>query len=286
MISVLKPILKAILPKRIVEYLALVRRGEYELRQYWSGVYQRFSDVPASGNGYFSEALTKQAQKVMQEAIVKLSTDWPVPYHLEEENSYLPLVASLVRKSNDKFNILELGGGMGIGYLSMLACLENPGVLTYSIIDTPPVCEAGRALFKEDNRIQFHSDFPNDLDNVDIAFVKSSLQYFEDYESVLKKLASYNPEFIFFVKFAAGNNVTYVTAQRNLSGTVIPFLFLNLDTIREIMASLGYAPIYRSVLDRYYNQDNFSKDHQVRKYCNILFRRTEVPVGNTVRSSS
>ncbi len=273
MISILKPLLKAILPGRILSYLLMIKKGEYELRQYWKGVYDRFSEVPSSGKGYFSETLTKQALETMKKAIVKLSTDYPLPYHLEEENSFLPLVASLTNNTNGKLNILELGGGMGIGYLAMLGCLEKPGDITYSIIDTPPVCEAGRELFKGDQRIQFYDDFPNDVKDIDIVFVKSALQYFEDYESVLTKLTRYNPKFIFFIKLAAGKNVTYVTAQRNLSGTVIPFLFLNIDELIKFMKSLGYDPIYKSVLDRPYNQSNFPEEYQVKKYCNILFKR-------------
>ena len=120
MISILKPILKAILPKRILNYLSMLRKGEYELRQYWSGVYENFSEVPASGKGYFSEVLTKHTRKFTQDALVKLSAHNPLPYDLEEENSYLPLVASLALDTNDKLKVLELGGGMGIGYLSLL----------------------------------------------------------------------------------------------------------------------------------------------------------------------
>jgi putative methyltransferase (TIGR04325 family) len=253
----LKSVFKKILPGKVIKYLVGIKLLVYENRSYWKGVYKKYDDVPSLGNGYFEENLAIESKKYTQYLIDSLKKEGQLPYSLPEENTFLPLFSCALLSNENKIKVLELGGGMGIGFLSMKACLGNDIDLDYCIIETPLTCKGGRELFEGNDQIRFFEDFPSDLKSVDIVFVKSALQYFKDYKEVLKRLASYKPRYILFIKLSAGENLTFVTAQRNLPGTVTPFWFFNIKEVITIMSSLGYSLIFRGVLDRAYNQDNF-----------------------------
>ena len=261
------------LPSKIMKYVVGIRLLIYENQYYWSGVYKKFEDVPVLGEGYFEENLANETRDYTQKLIDSLKKESQLPYNLLEENTFLPLISSIVQLKEGKLKILELGGGMGIGYLGTKACLGDNIEISYDIIETPVNCRGGQELFRGNKQIRFFQDFPSDLKEVDIVFIKSALQYFKEYDQVLKKLVSYNPKYVLFVKLSAGENVTYVTSQKNLTNTITPFWFLNVGEVVSIMSTLGYSLIFKGLLDRAYNQDNFSREYQIRKNCNLLFKK-------------
>jgi putative methyltransferase (TIGR04325 family) len=240
--------------------------------QFWKGIYARYQDVPTQGESYFSKTLAREAYdatKILLQSSKRNPTG--IPFHVAEENTYLPLLVSVVavERKND-ITILDLGGGTGVGFISTVSCLPGDIGLSYYVIETPAMCEQGTELFKDDNRIRFLPDFPDKL-HVDIVFVNSALQYFENYREVLTRLCSYAPEYILLVKFSAGPFNTFATLQQNLNGTTSPYWFLGLSEINELFLSLGYSLIYKSALARHYNQDNFPETHRMGQACNLLF---------------
>ncbi|MDZ7646828.1 MAG: hypothetical protein U5K54_06425 [Cytophagales bacterium] len=122
--------------------------------------------------------LADETFKHTETILEDLKKNGTIPYNISEENSILPLIASLIIQEKQKVNVLDLGGGMGIGFIGLVACLEKNNNLQYSVIETPNMCLGGSKLFISDNRIQFYNDFPENLLNVDIVFIKSALQYF------------------------------------------------------------------------------------------------------------
>ena len=241
----------------------------------WKGVYKDFRSVPVSGNSYFDQEMAKETASYTGNLLNGFRNQNRIPYYLNEENILLPMVSAFIMKKEKSLSVLDLGGGMGIGYISLLGCIENLAQLRYLVIETPGMCAGGRQLFRDDKRIQFMSDFPDELPPIDIVFVNSALQYFENYFEVLTKLSGYNPEYFLFVKFSAGNVPTFVSAQRNLQGTNSAYWFLNIKEIIEKMTSLGYSLEYKSALSRIYDQDNFPKTYRLGQMCNLLFARSQ-----------
>lgn len=270
-------LLKRILPNRLIKYLVGIKMLIYQNKYYWSGIYQNFEDVPSKGSGYFGRfeaKLTNETKRYTKYLIDSLRAEKHLPYVLPEEDTFLPLICSIIIPEG-KLNVLELGGGMGVGFISMRACLGNDIDLKYHIVETPACCKEGRELFEGENTIKFYSDFPNDLKAVDVVFVKSALQYFKDYKETIRRLISYNPKYVLFIKLAAGENHPYVSSQQNVPGAITPFGFLNVAEVISTMSTLGYSLAFKGVLDRTYNQDNFEPEYRVKKNCNLLFKRNE-----------
>ena len=134
------------------------------------------------------------------------------------------------------------------------------------------MCELGAELFRDDKRIQFLTEFPAKVD-VDIVFVNSALQYFENYMETLQKLSSYNAPYILLVKLSAGEILTYATEQRNLKVTTSRYWFFNVNEIITCMLSAGYSLKYTSALNSVLNQDNFPVEYRINRTCNLLFSK-------------
>jgi len=90
-----------------------------------------------------------------------------------------PAVFWLHRALRTSRTLLEIGGHVGVAYYAferLLAPLEG---VTWTILDTKAVSQAGRQLARERGRTNLHfvSDFAEVADPVDILFASGSLQY-------------------------------------------------------------------------------------------------------------
>jgi putative methyltransferase (TIGR04325 family) len=243
----------------------------------WKGMYKSYKDVPVKGKSYNEKIVASETAGYTKSLVDELKTQRQIPYHVNGENTFLPLLATMVLEKNKKLNVLDLGGGMGVGFISLLSCVGEIKNLNYFIIETPAMCEFGTQIFQADNRVQFLTDFPDKLNDIDVVYINSSLQYFENYADILNRLAGYKPEYFLFIKFSAGEIPTYATEQINLRNTTCAYWFFSVDEIVACMQGLGYSLKYKSALDRIYNQDNFPQEYRVGKACNLLFSRVSNP---------
>lgn len=239
----------------------------------WKGVFQNHLALPVLSNSYFDQDLAKETADYTRSLLERLKNQKRIPYHINDENAFLPLISAVILKNKKKISVLDLGGGMGIGFISLLSCIEDIEELDYFVIETPVMCVGGSQLFTEDKRIHFLSEFPSKLPAIDIVFINSALQYFEHYLDILKRLASYNPEYFLFIKFSAGHIPTYASAQRNLRGTTSAYWFFNVEEIIEHLSLLGYSLNYKSSISRVYDQDNFPEEYRLHNACNLLFSK-------------
>jgi putative methyltransferase (TIGR04325 family) len=239
----------------------------------WEGVYQHYRDVPSSGAGYESERLVKDTLVHTHNLLAISKRYRSAPTETIGEHALLPLLVSAICEEKSTLRVLDFGGGMGIAYVHLVSSVVNWRRIDYHIVENNAMCDAGKQLFANDAHMHFHSTLPANLSDVDIVYVSSALQYIEDYRGLLKVLCSYQPRYFLFVKLSSGNIPTYATAQKNLPGTVIPYWFLNVDEITNAMAENGYCLIFKSALEREYDQSNFPKAYRLGRACNLLFSR-------------
>jgi len=271
----IKQVIKQIIPPLFYEIYKKYKNG-FKSAYIWEGIYQQYKDVPTVGNNYFEKNLAKETLAHTKSLLKSLKRNKYIPYHINVENTFLPLVSTLILEEKKKIGIIDFGGGTGIGFISLISCIENIeniDALDYYVIETPAMCKEGSRLFKDDKRIRFLDDFPDKLLKIDMIFINSALQYFENYSDTLQRLSAYNPQYFLFVKFSAGEIPTYATCQKNLSRTTGAYWFLNIEEITTLMSSLGYSLIYKSSLERTYNQDNFPFEYRLKRACNLLFIR-------------
>ena len=240
----------------------------------WSGIYERYADVPIAGPGFDGDVWINQTRAYTQRMLATSQSDGSIPKEVTGEHMLLPLVAALVcEQSGGKVGILDFGGGMGVAYVYLLSSLVNCNSIDYHVVEREAVCEEGARLFEHDKRIRFHPRLPAELGQIDILYVSSALQYIEDYPALLKELMNIQAKYFLFVKLSAGDIPTYATAQQNVSGTTLPYWFVNVGEIIELMATGGYSLKYKSALEREYDQSNFPEAYRMGRACNLLFSR-------------
>jgi len=242
----------------------------------WEGVYRQYSDVPVSKNDYSADHLVSDTM-IHTRRQIELSTKPDiVPTGLTVEHSFLSFLISLISRDRASIRVLDFGGGMGISYVHLKTGAISCDKVDYHIVENKAMCEAGAKLFDHDPQIHFHDTLPTEISKVDVVYICSSLQYIESYAELLDALCCYSPDYFLFVKLSSGNIPTYATAQKNLRGVILPYWFINIQEIIQIMAGNGYSLIFKSTLDREYDQGNFSVEYRLGRACNLLFRRANV----------
>jgi putative methyltransferase (TIGR04325 family) len=269
---------------RKVRYGNAAMKQSIDIKQYiWEGVYKNFSEVPLKKNqseakGFedfnkdvYINFLIEGAKKIINHP----ENNNIIPKDILEADMLLPLLISLAMKKNQKFKILDFGGGLGNGYLSLKRSLEKKNQIEYIVFEVDNVCQAGNSFFKDDGLIRFISKLPDKFPELDLIFLKSVLQYIEDYTSLLTKICEYDSRYIFFVNFSAVEASSYASLQNNGNEMQMAYWFINISEIIDIMYTNGYSIIYKSALSRIYDQNNFPESHRMGQTCNLLFEKND-----------
>ena len=262
-----KLLLKQLLPPALI---SLWQQKALPLGSYWKGVYSRLNQVPSSGPGFASDQwinLIRNSTERNQAAAKNCGT---IPWFVGGDRSLLPMLAAAIGADQERISILDFGGGMGLDYANITACLPRRWNIGYHLVESPRVCEAGATLWTGDERVQFHPTLPPNL-QVDIVYIRSSLQYVEDYSGLLAQLAGYRPRCFLLVDLPAGDIPTYATAQHNVKGSILPYWFFNVQEIIDIVAQLGYVLVFKGGQEKKYDCSNFPQSHRLEQMCNLLF---------------
>lgn len=269
----IKRLTKQWMPSILVDWYHTIKHGGQYHGYIWEGVYQNYRDVPAAGDGYADERLTQETLAYTRNVLASSRQHRFIPTEVIGEHTFLPLLVSILGSDRDKVSILDFGGGMGVDYIHLVNGVVHAKDVDYHIVENRSVCESGSRLFENDSHIHFYPSLPTNLDKVDIVYVCSALQYIENYTDLLTSLSDYHPEYFLFVKLSAGDIPTYATGQKNLPGTLVGYWFINVREIESLMSANGYVLIFKSALEREYNQENFPAEYRLGRACNLLFKR-------------
>lgn len=145
----------------------------------------------------------------------------------------------LVYKLNDKIKIVDFGGSLGFSFLALKNVPETRKKnIEYHIIETNGICNIGQDLFK--NKITFHNSIDK-TKNVDILYIKTSLQYAENwYDTLDKFIAFLKPQYFLFENLSAGKIETFTTLQR-WQNHLVPYKFINIDEIKSLLNACDYC---------------------------------------------
>lgn len=257
---------------RVIRYASRTRRPYI-----WEGIYSEYKDVPAKGAGFDSEewiSRTRQATLVALESVSRQPNG--IPYDIPSYHSLFSLTVALLKQHRERVRILDFGGGMGMAFANLLRSLgESKPPIDYLVVDNERSCGDAARFFEQMPCVQFSSTLPPDLGNVDIILLSGVLQFVEDYQSILKKLAALNAPYWQFTFVPAGDIPTFASGQMNVPGSTIPVWFFNLGELLEIMTSLGYRLIFKAAMERTFDMGNFPTTHRLPRQCNLLFQRND-----------
>lgn len=234
----------------------------------WDGVYERFDQVPVVGKGFASGEWLDDMEHYTRSAVLAIDNGALIP---ENVAPYHALLASLIAAQERRVRVLDFGGGMGIGFANVRRCSSEPDC-EYVVVDNQESCERGRELLKDYSSVRFVQELPEESGPVDILVLSSVLQFVENYDELLTRLAKFQPSLWLFTFLPAGDIPTFVSAQRNVPGSILPAWFFNAGELTKKIEALGYRLVFRSALDRVFDMSNFPSTHQLPRQCNLLFR--------------
>jgi putative methyltransferase (TIGR04325 family) len=264
-----KILLKQLIPPALVN---LWKKRELYLGYYWRGVYSQLNQVPASGTEYNSNQLITFMRNFTERFQTAARSCGTIPPFLGD-HTLLAMLAGVIGAHHESISILDFGGSMGIGFISVSTSLPGHWDISYHLVESQRVCETGETLWSGDDRIFFHSSLPKNL-QVDIVYSRATLQYIEDYPGLLRQLAGYKAMFLLLADLPAGDIPTYATAQHNLKKSILPYWFFNFQEIIDIMAQQGYSLIFKGGQEKKYDRSNFPKSHRLEQMCNLLFTQS------------
>jgi putative methyltransferase (TIGR04325 family) len=259
----MKEIAKRLMPESLLQLFRGIREATYRMRQTYSGVYARFEDVAEVGGGYEDDEWPKTAARYSRWAIVNNESGF-IPGAVSNEAALLPLLVSISRAAR----VLDFGGATGFSYIATKYGALR-GIDRHVIVEHQNVCTEGRKLFKDDPKVEFLTNIPQE--QFDLVHIGSALQYVSNYKELLKRLTDLKPRWILMTKLPAGDNVTFVTAQVNLPGKKFANWLFNAQELVRVMESLGYTLIFRSANDGQVNQGNVEPDYRLERFSNLLF---------------
>lgn len=244
----------------------------------WEGIYSSFDEVISSRNPHNDAVWAKMLLDSLSVAINCLTNNQPISVINLDEKNLLPFLVSIISNQREKpVSILDFGGGIGVDFLYTTQCLGEEKINKYVIVETENVCQLGAKIYENNPRVEFCTTVPHAI--VDIVYFDSALQYVDNYQDLLLQLAECQPEYFLFLRTPAGNIPTYVSAQMNVSDSIIPYRFLNMGEFSNFMSASGYTLKFSSSSSRAYDQSNFPPAFRLGHTNTMLFVRNSKHTG-------
>ena len=242
--------------------------------QIWDGLYGSFAATGAPGTVFEGERWLSKARERLEQA------------RQEEPASgeYLLPMAAAMLAGDGPLRILDFGGGVGISFLSVARTLPETVNLDYHVVESAATCAAGRQAHRDEARLHFHEELPDDLGAVHLLHLGSVLQYVEDWRALLRRLAGQAPGHVLISDAFVGEIPPFITVQ-DYYGEKIPFQFLNHGELTGFMsASLGYRLVFDCGFiptvqghRQFYSMENLPPECRITRGRHLLFRRTGGP---------
>lgn len=265
--TTVKELLKRICPPLLID---LARGRPLFPKSTWEGIYSQLGDVPANNASYDYSPRIEEFVDYTRSALDSLKAG-----HVQHSGWHEPLglLSAAIARGRGQIRVLDFGGGLGIAYVYLLSAIRNNAEVRYEVVDLENMCQAGRQLFANDPRIHFHSSLSTFSGPLDVVYLSGVLPYVDDYSTLVRTLAGLGPSHILFTQLAAGEFPRYAAKQLNLPGQVLPYWFLNIHEIINLVTAEGYSCAYAAEAGHPYDQSNYPVTHRVGHMKTLLFVR-------------
>jgi putative methyltransferase (TIGR04325 family) len=241
----------------------------------YEGVYLSFSEVRKAFPKAISYHTDESANDVVKEGEIALirakNKTPPIDGMALIRHNFLPTFISALEQ--ESINVFDIGGGYGTAFLSSLYSCPNIKIKS-TVLELPNLISMYQKIYLNE-QIDFISDLSNiKVNDFDIIYFGSSLQYFENYMLVLEKIIKLGARYIMISDTPMGEFETFVCAQVNMKDNVIPILVFSVEEITKLISGYGYKIVHQSI--NYYpfhNFDNYPLPISSAKHMNIIFKR-------------
>jgi putative methyltransferase (TIGR04325 family) len=216
-----------------------------EIFSVWEGVYQSFDEAGGDADVFDSEIwIHKQQNKVYKE----LQTQKSISNAVASKDYPLAVLLAIELSYKNVLSVLDFGGGMGLQYLELYNKLPNfCSTVDYHVVDRKIIIENIPQELNKFSNLHFFSDLNKITTKVNIIHIGSTLQYTENWQSILQILKNkFEPEYFVFSDLFVGEIPSFVSHQVYYDKK-IPVKFINLTEFIETMELLGYRFIYKTL---------------------------------------
>jgi putative methyltransferase (TIGR04325 family) len=246
----------------------------------WEGIYSDFKSamMDANGNGFCGDIYQTRSLQAATECLSALKTNKPIPAFHKQRSTHLPPVVAMMLSSKKKIKILDFGGGLGIGYMTLMESIPaDLKRVAYTVVEVPEVSSIGLNLHAA--AVNYVSNLPIE-GSFDLIHAASSFQYVENWQDLVENFVALKPEYILLSDVFAGSIKTYVTLQ-NYYESKIPHWFLNLNELLASFDKYGYKLCMKSFATsrRLDAEDilpmtNFPEDLRLNQTLHLLFQKS------------
>jgi len=255
------------------------------LKYIYNGIFDSHKSCLEKKNySFYSDKFYENRQKqIIKEIFKSITSKKPISPFYKQHTQYLINIISSIKK--EKINILDVGGGWGVGYANCLEAFNKRKIsdLNYHIFDLKNVCVLGEKYFKNKLKFKTKLKYINNLNKIgsikyDIVFFGSSLQYFSNPFIALKKILKINSSLLLFVDIYLTNTKTFFTFQKYYKSGV-PHSFLNKKKFLSILqknyklVSYSYSHTTRLGNVGKINMNNFPKKYRVDNSFNLILSK-------------
>jgi putative methyltransferase (TIGR04325 family) len=231
-------------------------------------VYKAVDEMPKNMGTYDNkEWISKQIDRVN-------NFDKEVDMSIKRNKVLIDLVKNIKK---EKIVIVDIGGGFGLTYIPLKK--ETSKSLDYKIIEGKHVSNAANIFFEDNNELSFFSKIEK-IKNVDIVYIRSSLQYVENWEKTVNQIINLKPEYVVFSHLAAGDiNESFLTVQL-WGNQEIPYWVIKEKDLKNIFLNNDYVLESKNVSEDITSNKlwetfiNLSVEKQINATISLIFKRT------------
>ena len=181
----------------------------------FAGPYENWEEAVKNSTGYSSTVVLSKVEK----AVINVLNDFSAYERdgtnfetLPDKNTLLQILKNI--ESTKQNTILDVGGGLGsllINYREFF----NKNNFDYIVLEQDNFILKGREIANiYELPIKFTSNL-NDIENVDIVILSSTLQYFEDWEDFVQNIINKKPRHIIIDRHPLSNDESKIFVQLN-----------------------------------------------------------------------
>ena len=205
----------------------------------WEGVYPSFKAAlaDASGPGFEGAIYQERSLAAATECMSFLRAGKPIPTFHKQRSTLLPMAVAMMLGQEEYVDILDFGGGLGIGFMVLAESIPmDLQRVRYTIVEGPHLSALGAQTLG--NKCAYFTTLPAS-GKFSLIHAASSLQYIDNWQDLIHHFSVLNPKYILLSDVFAGKINTFATLQ-NYYGSRIPHWFLNLQELLEAFSQNGY----------------------------------------------
>jgi len=241
----------------------------------WDGKYKDYREAEKfkKGKGFSGKKWKDSQLQILKICKSLISLKKKIPNKFTTRYKNFLFIIKKIFKIKKTINILDFGGGIGIGYFYLSENLNKN--ISYTIVEIPTFIKNIKN-YKERNII--YTDKLNG-GKFDIVICCSVFQYIKNWQKEIKKISKIKTKYIYFSDMFIGNIKSYATLQIYYQNK-IPHWFLNFKEFDKELRKNRYKLIYSNKMKtkrlNYKNKlpmKNFKLKDRINYTSNLLYKR-------------